>query len=153
MTYQSIIYKKRDAVAYITLNRPEDANALDLSMAKELHEVALDCERDDSVRAVLITGNGRMFCGASIATIGIMRNGNARTAETKGGSAIFAWTAVQLGHSHVGSYAHRSSAPPKPTNKIKGKNARKTSIVIHDKSNAYNTFYRDKMINNLEILF
>ena len=63
MTYQSIIYEKRDAVAYITLNRPEDANALDLSMAKELHEVALDCERDDSVRAVLITGNGRMFCG------------------------------------------------------------------------------------------
>ena len=62
MTYQSIIYNKRDGVAYITLNRPEDANALDLSMAKELHEVALDCERDGSVRAVLITGNGRMFC-------------------------------------------------------------------------------------------
>ena len=51
MAYQSILFEKRDGVAYITLNRPDEANAIDLTTAKELHEVALDCERDASVRA------------------------------------------------------------------------------------------------------
>lgn len=63
MAYQSILFEKRDGVAYITLNRPDEANAIDLTTAKELHEVALDCERDAGVRAVLITAKGRMFCG------------------------------------------------------------------------------------------
>lgn len=63
MSYEAILFEKRDGVAYITLNRPEDANALDLRMATELHRAALDCERDSAVRAVLITATGRMFCG------------------------------------------------------------------------------------------
>lgn len=63
MSYKTIIFEKRDGVAYITLNRPEEANALNLQMAEELHEVALDCDRDAAVRAVLITAKGRMFCG------------------------------------------------------------------------------------------
>ena len=63
MACQSILFEKRNGVAYITLNRPDEANALDLTTAKELHEVALDCERDAGVRAVLITAKGRMFCG------------------------------------------------------------------------------------------
>jgi len=63
MAYETILYEKRDGVARITLNRPEEANAIDLRMAAELHEAALECERDPEVRAVLITGSGRMFCG------------------------------------------------------------------------------------------
>jgi 2-(1,2-epoxy-1,2-dihydrophenyl)acetyl-CoA isomerase len=62
MGYNSIIFEKRDGVAYITLNRPDDANALDLEMAEELHRTAMDCDQDAAVRAVLITGKGRMFC-------------------------------------------------------------------------------------------
>lgn len=63
MAYKAIIFEKRDGVAYITLNRPDEANALNLEMSEELHKAALDCDRDDDVRAVLITAKGRMFCG------------------------------------------------------------------------------------------
>ncbi len=63
MDYKTIIFEKRDGVAYITLNRPDEANALDLATATELHEAALDCDQDAGVRAILITANGKMFCG------------------------------------------------------------------------------------------
>jgi 2-(1,2-epoxy-1,2-dihydrophenyl)acetyl-CoA isomerase len=62
MPFESVLLEKKEGVAHITLNRPDAANALDLKMAMELHEAALDCAADTSVRAVLITGNGRMFC-------------------------------------------------------------------------------------------
>lgn len=63
MDYKAILFEKRDNVAYITLNGPDDANALDLTTAEELHQAALDCDQDEDVRGILITGKGRMFCG------------------------------------------------------------------------------------------
>ncbi|MCZ7525355.1 MAG: enoyl-CoA hydratase-related protein [Acidimicrobiia bacterium] len=50
-------------LARVTLSRPEAANAIDLAMARELEEAALRLDGDPSVRAVLLTGEGRMFCG------------------------------------------------------------------------------------------
>lgn len=49
-------------VARVTLNRPEAANTLDLAMGRDLLEVALRCENDADVRAVILTGAGRNFC-------------------------------------------------------------------------------------------
>ena len=63
MTYETILFEKRDAVGRITLNRPDDANALNLEMMQELHTAALDCDRDPAVRAVLLTAVGKMFSG------------------------------------------------------------------------------------------
>ena len=52
------------AVAIITLNRPESANALDDVMTRELFEVALACDQATDIRAVLLTAAGdRLFCG------------------------------------------------------------------------------------------
>jgi 2-(1,2-epoxy-1,2-dihydrophenyl)acetyl-CoA isomerase len=56
-------YEIRGHVAYITLNRPEAANALNAEVARQLDQAALRCEEDANVRAVLMTGAGRMFCG------------------------------------------------------------------------------------------
>src|SRR5216684_3760172 len=50
-------------VAYLTLNRPEAANALNLEMAQALEEASLKCEEDPNIRAVLMTGAGKLFCG------------------------------------------------------------------------------------------
>jgi 2-(1,2-epoxy-1,2-dihydrophenyl)acetyl-CoA isomerase len=61
-TYTTITLDLRDGVAEITLNRPEAANALDATMARELHDAALRCDADAAVRAVVITGSGRFFC-------------------------------------------------------------------------------------------
>ncbi|MFN8037463.1 MAG: enoyl-CoA hydratase-related protein [Acidimicrobiia bacterium] len=51
-----------DGVATITLRRPDAANAIDLTMATELLDAALALDGDASVRAVLLRGEGRMFC-------------------------------------------------------------------------------------------
>jgi len=58
----SVLFEVRDSVAYVTLNRPQAGNALDLEMAKELMEASLRCERDRTVRAVLLRGAGNNFC-------------------------------------------------------------------------------------------
>ena len=49
-------------VAEIRLDRAEHANAIDLQMSKELLEVALRCDEDPEVRAVLLLADGKMFC-------------------------------------------------------------------------------------------
>ena len=63
MELTTLLFDKRDGVARVTLNRPEAANALDRSMARELMQVAIECDEDPAVRCVVITGAGsRMFC-------------------------------------------------------------------------------------------
>lgn len=51
-----------DGLAHLRLNRPEAGNAIDLQLAKDLHEVTLAWSHDRRVRAVLITGAGKNFC-------------------------------------------------------------------------------------------
>jgi 2-(1,2-epoxy-1,2-dihydrophenyl)acetyl-CoA isomerase len=60
--YQTLRFEVEGAVARITLQRPEAANAIDLRLARELADAALRCDEDASVRAVVLTGAGRMFC-------------------------------------------------------------------------------------------
>jgi len=59
----TLLFEVREHVAYITLNRPAAANAVSLELAQELEEVARECDESNSVRAVLLTGAGRIFCG------------------------------------------------------------------------------------------
>jgi enoyl-CoA hydratase/carnithine racemase len=49
-------------VATLTLSRPDQLNAFDLTMAGELQEFFSTDARDDAVRAVVVTGAGRAFC-------------------------------------------------------------------------------------------
>src|SRR5690349_16846281 len=56
-------FELRGNVAYITLNRPDAANALSAEVAQQLDQAALRCDENTNVRAVLMTGAGRMFCG------------------------------------------------------------------------------------------
>ena len=58
-----VILEVRENVAHLTLNRPEAANALNLEMAMALEAAALKCEEDPNIRAVLMTGAGKLFCG------------------------------------------------------------------------------------------
>jgi 2-(1,2-epoxy-1,2-dihydrophenyl)acetyl-CoA isomerase len=57
-TLQTIDYSVTDAVATICLNRPKARNAIDMQLAEETLEVARRVAADDSIRAVLICGNG-----------------------------------------------------------------------------------------------
>src|SRR5690625_7439333 len=49
-------------VATVVLNRPDAANAMDLTMARELAALTTILERDPDLRAVLLTSRGKMFC-------------------------------------------------------------------------------------------
>ena len=61
MSYDSILVKKEEKVATITLNRPQSLNFLDPIMAGDLERALGDAERDESVGAVVIAGAGRAF--------------------------------------------------------------------------------------------
>jgi len=63
MPYDTIDLTVRDHVAYLTLNRPSAANAITVELARDLMYATLQCDEDPAVRAVVLAGAGRMFCG------------------------------------------------------------------------------------------
>jgi len=62
MGYENLGFRLEDGLARVTLSRPDAANAVNLALSRELMEVALACDEDPAVRAVLLTGEGRFFC-------------------------------------------------------------------------------------------
>ncbi|MDD2901385.1 MAG: enoyl-CoA hydratase [Syntrophales bacterium] len=62
MSYDSLVFEVKDGVGLIRLNRPEEGNLITLEMASELLDAALRCDEDPQVRAVVLTGSGKMFC-------------------------------------------------------------------------------------------
>jgi enoyl-CoA hydratase len=54
-------YERRDALALLTLNRPDKLNAINTAMIEALHRALDAAEGDDRVRAVVIAGAGRAF--------------------------------------------------------------------------------------------
>jgi 2-(1,2-epoxy-1,2-dihydrophenyl)acetyl-CoA isomerase len=62
MGYEALEFEVREGVAHLTLNRPKAANALDLTLVRELVDVAETCDRDPAIRAVLLSAAGKMFC-------------------------------------------------------------------------------------------
>ena len=58
----SILLKIENKVAYITLNRPKVFNSFNREMALSLQSILDDCETNDDVRAIVLTGNGKAFC-------------------------------------------------------------------------------------------
>ena len=58
----SILFEKKDAVAIITLNRPEKFNAFNREMALLLQKILDDCAADKTIRAIYLTGTGKAFC-------------------------------------------------------------------------------------------
>lgn len=58
-----VLYDKRQAIAYVTLNNPEKANILDREMSDEISAIWKEVWEDRDVRVVILTGAGeRHFC-------------------------------------------------------------------------------------------
>jgi len=75
LTTGAVLVERCDAVATITLNRPDKRNAIDQSMRDGLSSALSELDRDAAIRIVVLTGAGSVFCagvdlaeGASSAT-------------------------------------------------------------------------------------
>ena len=66
MAFENLLYEKRNGIGYVTVNRPEKLNALNQKTMDELRECFEGIERDDEVRAVILTGAGeKAFVGGA----------------------------------------------------------------------------------------
>jgi len=66
--FDNLLLERDEAVALVTINRPQVLNALNMATLDELRRVILDLKRDESVRAVILTGSGEkaFVAGADI---------------------------------------------------------------------------------------
>ncbi len=62
---ETVDYAVADRIATITLNRPDRLNAFNGAMRRDLLEAFDETDRDDDVRAVIVTGAGRAFCAGA----------------------------------------------------------------------------------------
>ena len=63
MSLQTVEITQDDDIVTLRLNRPDAANAVDLQMARDLLTAAEHCATTPGVRAVVLTGKGKMFSG------------------------------------------------------------------------------------------
>jgi len=95
-----------DQIATLTLNRPDKMNAISDDLRTQLIDTLEALSRDDSVRALLLTGAGKAFCAGG--DIGGMKD---RMQAPEGERAFNGWKRQQRVHTQV-SLLHRM---PKPT--------------------------------------
>jgi enoyl-CoA hydratase/carnithine racemase len=68
LTLANVLYEKKDAIAYVTVNRPRVLNALNTPTWKDLRTAFEDAQKDVAVRGVILTGAGNkaFIAGADI---------------------------------------------------------------------------------------
>ena len=59
--FSTVVFDKRDDIAWVTLNRPYQLNAYNVRMRDDLHQVLLAVYDDPEVRAMVLAGAGRAF--------------------------------------------------------------------------------------------
>ena len=65
MEFETITYDVRDRIGRLHLNRPEGANAVNPTFARELRAAMLEIAYDDEVKAVAVTAEGRSSARAA----------------------------------------------------------------------------------------
>ena len=71
LTLENVLYEKKDAIAYVTLNRPKVLNALNQGTWENLRTAFEDARDDAAVRGVILTGAGdkAFIAGADISEL------------------------------------------------------------------------------------
>lgn len=69
--YETILFEVKNGVAWVTLNRPDKLNSFTEQMNQEMSQAMKQIAKDDAIRAVVITGEGRAFCsGEDLGSLG-----------------------------------------------------------------------------------
>ena len=71
LTLENVLYEKKAAIAYVTLNRPKVLNALNKKTWENLHAAFEDARDDPAIRGVILTGAGdkAFIAGADISEV------------------------------------------------------------------------------------
>lgn len=56
--YKTLIYKKKENIGTLTINRPDKLNAISNELTAELHSLLSELEKDEKLKALIITGAG-----------------------------------------------------------------------------------------------
>ena len=81
MDFKTIRYELDAGVLTLTLNRPDRLNAFNNTMMHEMIAALDAADADDSVRAIIVTGEGRGFCAAACTTGSAQGSTSARTLQ------------------------------------------------------------------------
>jgi enoyl-CoA hydratase len=75
VAYESLIVERHGTVGWLIFNRPTRGNAMDATMLRELEQAWLELDRDDDVRVIVNTGEGRTFqTGVDVAQLALDRD-------------------------------------------------------------------------------
>lgn len=96
MNYITVKYDIKDGIATVTINRPDVLNAINADVLNDLASVIKDAEKDNNVRCVIVTGEGRSFVAG--ADIDAMKNF----------STMEALKFTELGHNILSSFESMS---------------------------------------------
>ncbi|MBV8638203.1 MAG: enoyl-CoA hydratase/isomerase family protein [Candidatus Eremiobacteraeota bacterium] len=88
--FENILVERDGAVGIITLNRPKVLNALNAALLREVSEALAKLERDEAVRAVVVTGSGEkaFAAGADIGELNALQNAGAGADKARSGQRV-----------------------------------------------------------------
>jgi len=91
MKFSNLLYKSKDSIAYITINRPDKLNALNALTLKEIHQAMELADEDYNVRAIVLTGSGdkAFVAGADIKEFSKFNQVEGTQLATKGQQLVF----------------------------------------------------------------
>jgi enoyl-CoA hydratase/carnithine racemase len=94
-SYETILVEVDAKVATVTLNRPDQRNAITLRMQQELHDAIWSLDADEGVRAIVVTGAGSAFCaGIDLVEGGFGADFQAEHDEALGVTSETVWESV-----------------------------------------------------------
>ncbi|MCP4005121.1 MAG: crotonase [bacterium] len=70
MSYEDVIFEVEAGIGIITLDRPETLNAFTGAMGRSLGRAYRECDANDEIRAVVLTGRGKAFCAGADVSAG-----------------------------------------------------------------------------------
>jgi enoyl-CoA hydratase/carnithine racemase len=87
---ENVLYEKKGAIAYVTVNRPKALNALNHGTIAELRAVFKDAQDDAAVRGVIVTGAGdkAFIAGADINELALISAIEAKESTRKGQAVL-----------------------------------------------------------------
>jgi enoyl-CoA hydratase len=88
---ENIVIEKQEAIAVVTINRPDKLNALNKATIEELHEAFDSLSNDKAIKAIILTGSGEkaFVAGADISEFAHFDVANGGKLAAKGQELLF----------------------------------------------------------------